>query len=341
MDITQRIVATFLLTCVTLLSGCQTPDETTTSHNAAANTQALVISTIKPVHALATAIAGQHLQTKQLIPAGASPHHYALKPSDQKALQQAAVVIRIDSSLETFLNKTFSNLTDTRILSLAEAPAIRHLKVRGTHTHDDAHAEHTEHKDEHGKHGKNEQPEAFDHYRYDMHLWLNPLNMIAMIDSIEKTFSDIDPAHADTYQQNAAALRASIQATDKQLQLDLAAVRQQPFMVFHDAWQHFEAHYGLNFAGAVALDASRQPGARHVSQIKKQLQTQQAACLFREPQFSPALLDMIVRDTNIRTAIIDPMGTNIPISHNANNENYAVKLLQETADRFIACLSDT
>lgn len=346
MNTTQRIVATFLLACTTLLSGClstdQSTDQPTQQASQQPNSQPLVISTIKPIHALAVAVAGEHIETKQLLPDGTSPHRYALKPSDIQALQQAAVIIRIDSTFETFLNKAFENIdqqsTDqntgkTHVLNIADLKGIQHLSVRGHHDHGHNHGSHEHHGHDDYEADNNE--DKHDRNNDDMHVWLNPDNMITIAEHIADTLSQIDPDNGADYQQNAATLRAKLQETDTKLQAQLASVRQQPFMVFHDAWQHFEKHYDLNFAGAITLDASRQPGARHVQHMKEQLEQQQAVCLFREPQFSPALLNMLARETQVRTAVIDPLGTAIPI-----NDDFAVKLLQETADRFVECLSE-
>ncbi len=99
-----RILTIFLLLCVPVLQSCQQ----------APPTKPLIVSTIKPIHALVYAIAGGNgspLEIRQLLPDGASPHHYALKPSDMRTLESAKVVFRIGSGLETFLDKPLASLS--------------------------------------------------------------------------------------------------------------------------------------------------------------------------------------------------------------------------------------
>lgn len=304
-----RILTVFLLLCVPVLQSCQ-PKTTETP---------LVISTIKPVHALVYAVAGGDqgtLALHQLLPDGASPHHYALKPSDSRLLEQASAIFYVDEGLENFLSKSLSNLSaHTQRVALSQAPGIQHLAVR--------HQAASEHSHEHAHHegGK------------DWHIWLNPLNAIAMTQRITQVLSEIDPSNREYYQRNAAQLIAQINATDTHISTQLAAIKTQPYLTFHDAWQHFDTHYGLKFAGAVTLDVSRLPGARHVEEIRHLISERQAVCLFQEPQFSPALIKTLAEGTNLRIGELDPLGMKVPL----DKDTYPA-LLQSAANSFVECL---
>lgn len=301
-----RILTLFLLLCSAVLSACQQVE----------HDKPLVISTIKPVQALVYAIAGQHaqeLELHQLLPDGASPHHYALKPSDARMLENAAAVFYIDKALESFLDKTLTNLPNTTLtVELSQAPGIQHLHSR---QHDE---------DEHDGHT---------HGTEDLHIWLNPNNAIAMTEAISQTLANIDPAHGADYTRNAAQLVQRITATDEHIQQQLQALQTRPYLSFHDAWQHFDTHFGLTFAGAVTLDVSRLPGARHVHEIRQIIRQKQAVCLFQEPQFPPALINTLVEGSNIRIGKLDPLGTQLPL-----DENTYTNLLQNAADNFADCL---
>lgn len=305
-----RILTVFLLLCVPVLQSCQ--QETAS--------KPLVVSTIKPVQALVYAVAGGDqgaIALHQLLPDGASPHHYALKPSDRRLLEQASAVFYVGEGLENFLSKSLSNLApDTQRVALAQAQGIQHLHARhqAETTHDDGHETHKE--------GE------------DWHVWLNPVNAIAMTHQIAQVLSEIDPPNRELYQRNAALLVQQINATDERIKAQLAAVKTRPYLAFHDAWQHFDTHYGLKFAGAVTLDVSRLPGARHVQDIRSLITERQAVCLFQEPQFPPALVKTLAEGTDLRIGELDPLGMKIPL----NADTYPA-LLQSAADSFTQCLS--
>lgn len=305
-----RILTIFLLLCLPVLHACQQES----------SSKPVIVSTIKPIHALVYAIAGgdnSPLDIRQLLPDGASPHHYALKPSEMRSLETASVVFRIDSGLETFLDKPLAtSLPNRRIITLAEAQGIQPLGSR---------AQHSQHV-----------MAGHETHSADLHLWLNPENAIAMSQAIAKTLGEIDSRHQADYLANAAQLIQQIQATDARIRQQLAPLSGKPYLSFHDAWQHFDTHYGLNFAGAVTLDVSRLPGARHVQDIRKIIEEKQAVCLFQEPQFSPAMVKTLVEGATIHIGKLDPLGMQLPL----DKETY-INLLQAAADSFQQCLTAT
>ncbi|WGZ93820.1 MAG: zinc ABC transporter substrate-binding protein [Candidatus Thiothrix putei] len=305
-----RILTIFLLLCLPVLHACQQES----------SSKPVIVSTIKPIHALVYAIAGgdnSPLDIRQLLPDGASPHHYALKPSEMRSLETASVVFRIASGLETFLDKPLAtSLPNRRIITLAEAQGIQPLGSR---------AQHSQHV-----------MPGHETHSADLHLWLNPENAIAMSQAIAKTLGEIDSRHQADYLANAAQLIQQIQATDARIRQQLAPLNDKPYLSFHDAWQHFDTHYGLNFAGAVTLDVSRLPGARHVQDIRKIIEEKQAVCLFQEPQFSPAMVKTLVEGTTIHIGKLDPLGMQLPL----DKETY-INLLQAAADSFQQCLTAT
>lgn len=312
----SRILASFLLLCAFVLSSCQQGE----------TTKPLIVSTIKPVQALVYAVAGasnQALELRQLLPDGISPHHYSLKPSDMRTLENARVIFRIDSGMETFLDKPLTGLgRNTLIVTLADAPATQHLSSRSRHEHEEESAE------EHQQHA----PDMHE-LTEDLHLWLNPQNAIAMSHEIARILGEIDPDHKADYEANVRKLVERIQTTDAHIRQQLEPLRERPYLSFHDAWQHFDTHYGLNFAGAVTLDASRLPGARHVQDIRRIVEQKQALCLFQEPQFSPSLVKTLVEGSDIKIGELDPLGTTLPL-----DENTYTTLMQNAADSFERCL---
>ncbi len=301
-----RILTILLLLCLPVLQSCQVEPPA----------KPVIVSTIKPIHALVYAIAGGEnspLDIRQLLPDGASPHHYALKPSDMRTLETARVVFRIGSGLETFLDKPLATAIPSRaVITLADTTGIQALGSR--HQHGDDHAGHAA-------------------GSADLHLWLNPVNAIAMSREIARALSDVDSAHQADYFANAQQLIAKIEATDVRIRQQLAPLSQQPYLSFHDAWQHFDTHYGLNFAGAVTLDVSRLPGARHVQDIRKIIEEKRAVCLFQEPQFPPAMVKTLVEGSNIRIGELDPLGMALTL----DKDSYPT-LLQAAADSFQECL---
>ncbi len=81
----------------------------------AASAEVNVVASIKPVHALVTAVM-EGVGTPALIVQGTgSPHHYALKPSQARLLQNADLVFWIGPNIETFLEKPIEGIATNAI----------------------------------------------------------------------------------------------------------------------------------------------------------------------------------------------------------------------------------
>ena len=133
-----------------------------------------VVVTIKPLHSLAAAILEGVAEPKLLLDGAASPHSYALKPSDAKALSEADAVIFVSRNLEVFLERAMASLpANARVIELEKTPGLRLLPVREGGLHEageDADEDHDAHGHGH-RHGEG---------GFDVHFWLDPLNAIAM-----------------------------------------------------------------------------------------------------------------------------------------------------------------
>ena len=143
-----------------------------------------IITTIKPLHSLVSAVLGDSGEAQLLVQGKASPHGYQLKPSQVRDLQKAALVFYIAPDLEDFLPSTLASLpADVRAVSLLKndqlqlwpyrldgAWAVGHEGHDHGHGHDD-HDEH--HEDEHDEHGHDEHDEhhedEHDEHAHDGH----------------------------------------------------------------------------------------------------------------------------------------------------------------------------
>jgi zinc transport system substrate-binding protein len=313
-----------------LVSGLLAGSGLATADSARADGAAVVVS-IKPIHSLVAGVM-EGVGTPQLLIEGAgSPHSYALRPSQARALDQAEVVFWVGENLEAFLARPLAALADdATVVALSDADGLRLLATRDGGTWGDhgeeGHGEH-EHEDEH------EDEHEHDHGEVDMHLWLDPQNAAAMVAAIAAALSAADPEHAAAYAANATKVRADLARLDGEVAATLGSVRDRPFVVFHDAYQYFEDRYGLNAVGAITVDPQRAPGAGRLRDIRAELEELDAACVFAEPQFQPALVETVVEGTGANTGVLDPLGAELE----AGPDQYA-ELLLALSRSLVDCL---
>ena len=60
-----------------------------------------VVATIAPVHSLVSGVMAGVAAPDLLLPGGASPHSYALKPSDARMLATADLIVAVGPTLES------------------------------------------------------------------------------------------------------------------------------------------------------------------------------------------------------------------------------------------------
>ena len=281
--------------------------------------QPQVAASIKPAHALAAGVMRGVGEPRLLIPGGASPHEYSLKPSDARALGAAQVVFWIGPELESFLVKPLANAPIARSVALMDAPGVTVLPRREggiweTHDHD---------------HDHDHAPAA----SRDAHVWLDPVNAIAMVRRMVAVLGEVDPIHQAEYARNGAALIERLERLNQQLAAALAPVRERPYLVFHDAYQYFERRYGLNAVGSVVLDPEQRPGAKRVADIQARIRARKVRCVFSEPQFQPALVETVIADSAARRGTLDPLGADLPAGPDAY-----FQLLEGLAEALRGCL---
>ena len=81
--------------------------------------------------------------------------------------------------------------------------------------------------------------------------------------------------------------------------------------VFHDAYQYFENRFGIKVLGALTVNPDILPGAEQLSEIREVIEHEKVNCLFSEPQFNPAIIKSIVKDTKVKTGVLDPLGATV------------------------------
>jgi zinc transport system substrate-binding protein len=284
----------------------------TTAGSARAADGPRIVASIKPIHSLVAAVMGD-VGTPDLIVKGAgSPHAYSLRPSEATMIDRADIVFWVGPELEAFLDRPLDAIAGTGRavrLDAAEGLTLLDLREGGAYeAHEDGdegpgHGEHA------GAAGHDKEGEEDDHGdEKNMHVWLDPGNVIAMTRRIVIELGRVAPEHSAAFRANGAALEARIAALDKRLAGELAELRDRPFVVFHDAYHYFESRYGLSTAASFTVNPENAPGARRLAEIRARIKETGASCVFAEPQFKPEVVTSVAADAGIRSGVLDPLG---------------------------------
>ena len=284
----------------------------------AAQAEVKVLTSIKPLQLIAAAVQDGVAVPEVLLPPGASPHNYALRPSDVRRVQSVDLLYWIGPDMETFLPRVLKG----RSLPTVAVQDLSGMKLR--RFGEDSHS----HADDADEHDHDHRPGSV-----DAHLWLSTVNARVIATRMATDLSTADPTNAAKYQGNVKAFIARLDALDARLKARLATVGDKPYFVFHEAFDYFEDAYGLKHAGVFSVAAEVQPGAQHVAAMRTRLQAVGKTCVFSEPPLRPRLAETLVAGLPVKLAELDALGGYMP----ATAQGYE-QVLEKLGNDLTGCL---
>ncbi|CAI8811031.1 zinc transport system substrate-binding protein [Pseudomonas sp. IT-P258] len=283
-----------------------------------AQAEVKVLTSIKPLQLIAAAVQDGVAIPEVLLPPGASPHNYALRPSDVRKVQSVDLLYWIGPDMEGFLPRVLNGRTLPNV-AVQDLPG---MKLRRFAEDNHSHAEEAD------EHDHDHRPGSL-----DAHLWLSPVNARVIATKMAADLIAADPANAARYQSNLKAFDERLDALDARLKKRLADVQGKPYFVFHEAFDYFEDAYGLKHVGVFSVAAEVQPGAQHVAAMRARLQEVGKTCVFSEPPLRPRLAETLVAGLPVKLAELDALGGYTP----ATAQGYE-QVLEKLGNDLAGCL---
>ena len=310
-----------------------------------ANAEIKVVTSIKPIHSLASYLMDGVAKPDLIVDGYASPHGFALKPSHAKMLQSADLIFWVGEDLENFLEKPLNSIAKkAEKIELLEIKGLTKLKFRernifdeyDDHGHDDHAKKEDDHDDhdhdkeghkeddhddhDHDKEGHKEDDhddhdhdehrhEGHAHGEYDPHIWLDPMNAKVILSEMVEHLIENDQNNEAKYKANLKKAHKDLDKLTKKVKSELN--KDFKSIVFHDAYQYFEKRFNINVLGAFTVNTDVMPGAEQLAEIREIIEHDKVSCVFSEPQFNPDIIKAVAKDMNIQTGVIDPLGATL------------------------------
>ena len=303
------------------------------------NADVKVVTSIKPIHSLASYLMDGVGKPDLIVDGYASPHGFSMKPSHAKMLQNADIIFWVGEGMENFLEKPLSSIAKkAEKIELMEIKGLNVLKFRernifDEHDHDHGHDDHAKKEDDHDDHDhdKKEKEHGHDdhghddehkedghddhgheghaHGEYDPHIWLDPMNAKVILSEMAEHLIENDQKNEAKYKENLKKAHNDLDKLTKKVKSELN--KDFKSIVFHDAYQYFEKRFGINILGAFTVNTDVMPGAEQLAEIREIIEHDKVSCVFSEPQFNPDIIKAVAKDTNIATGVIDPLGATL------------------------------
>jgi zinc transport system substrate-binding protein len=246
---------------------------------------------IPPQREVVERVGGERVVVEVLIPPGRSPVTYEPSPRQLADLTRADLLVPV--------GVPFERQVVDRIASLAPG-----LAICGAARHVDAPQPVRS-----GSVGDGDATPHHHHQGVDPHFWLDPIAVIEHASATCECLCEADPVGCEAYRTGLRAYRAELEALDRDITRQLEPLAGRTMLVFHPAFGHFAARYGLR---QLAIEnEGKEPTARHLAGVIEEAERLATRVVFVQPQFASASVEAVADAIGGRVVEIDPLAPDL------------------------------
>lgn len=264
-----------------LLTLALTPLLSLASLRARAEAPLRVVATFSIAADWVRQVGGELVEVVPLIGPDADAHGYQPKPSDTRAIKEAAVVVGIDLGFDDWVERLARSAGKKKIVMLGELLPPEDLLPAGD-THD-------EHDDDHH------------HGAFDPHFWQDPRLVAKAMPKLAEALAQYDPAHADDYRRRAAEYANSIESLWREWHERFAALPPESRRAYtnHDAFRYLARAYGLELIGIQGVVPHGELSAKALAALADRARREGIRVAFLENVSDPRLVEQLRREAGL------------------------------------------
>ena len=246
-----------------------------------------VTATFSILGDLVQQVGGDQVSVSMLVGPNGDAHVYQPTPQDIRTLAQSKQLVSNGLGFEGWLER------------LDSASGFKGVKVVASQG---IQPRHMAEEEEEGSEHEHEAEGHHHHGGLDPHAWNDPANVLVYVDNIVRGLSQVDPEHANLYQQNAARYKAQLQKLDADYRARFAQLpaERRRAITSHDAFGYLAQAYQLTLIGAQGLSTESEPSAAMIAGLIRQIRDEKIPALFIENISNPTLIQQIERETQAR-----------------------------------------
>lgn len=244
------------------------------------------VVTIPPLQFILQEITGDVASVACILPPGASPHTYELRPSTARLLENAKAVFYVDDSIDGWA----ARLAPGRIHPLFDlVPENLRREFHAEHHHGDATA--------------SDEPHTI-----NAHFWSDPVVVEAIVPRLVEILSQLDPTNGGAYTANATRFLSVLKTLDEEFKAAPAPLDGYALVAFHPSWCYYFERYGIEVAAYVEPFPGKEPTPQTIQQLKQDLKGAKRCIVLSEVQLPAKSAEVLAETLGADIAVIDPMG---------------------------------
>jgi len=226
-----------------------------------------VVASQYPIYDFVSVIAKDEVSLILLVPPNSDPHSFEPTPKDIANIVKADVFFYISPEYEPW-SENFVNRAKLSVSVSDEKHEHRH--------------------NEDGESGDEDEDEEHN----DPHIWLDPAEVVEIVEVIAENLKKILPAKADFFEKNANDLISQIKNLDDEYKSKFENCKQKKvFYTGHNAFLEFAKRYGLQvIAITKSFSSTSEPSAKQVANIIDEIRRSKAKIIYYDAHSSVSVL---------------------------------------------------
>lgn len=271
----------------------------------AESSKPIIVATSFPAASIIKELTGNNIEVKILVPAGASPHTYAPKPSDIKLSASAVAFFSIADNLDGW-SKGIKTHKHFDLISFL--PDSMKLYYNEDHNHNDVAISHT-------------------HNNLDPHFWFDPLAVKSLLTPLSDSLRALLPQYSETIKNNTNLFAKRLDLINKEVSELTRGLLNKPLFLQHPSFLYFAKRYRLDYLGSIEETPGKEPGPKYIANIVKKINESGAIAIFTEPQLNKKVAEVIADESGVLIYELDPIGGTNSISNYSDLMLYNTKII--------------
>ena len=231
-----------------------------------------VVTTTTVLADIVSNVGGDLVSTTSIVPKNGDAHTFEPRPSDIRTVASAKLLVMNGLGLDDWVIKMIGNAAaeGTPLVQLGvDLPGVQLLPAETAAT---------------------ENP----------HLWMDVKYAELYVGRIATALKAADPAHASSYDANAAAYTRQLETLDAWVRAQIAMIpaANRKLVTFHDAFPYYAREYGIDIAGVAVGSPGQDPSAGYTARLISTIQAAGVKAIFSEAQFPAKLVDQLASEAH-------------------------------------------
>ncbi len=276
------------------------------------------VATIFAYYDILRSVGGDRISSRVLIPPRTSPHDYSSNVQDKLDVTHADLIVKNGLGLDDWVDRLAStskaavvtvgkdaDVLKTVVTELDDdhdakegdkAPAAKKEDAKKDDDHDHDHAGHEHHHDHAPGMG-------------NPHIWLDPQVQMKATEAVRDALIKIDPAGTEIYKANADKYLSDLKQLDSDFKSAVASFKTREFIGFHSAYDYLARRYSLVQAASLEELPGSGISPAQAQKIINMIKEKNVKVIFTETALDSRGADIIIRNTGVKTAILQPIET--------------------------------